>query len=109
MTFSISLVAVCCSSDFGEIVGALAQFVEQPHVLDGDDGLGGEGLEQLDLLVGNGPHFRPRRRSRADRSVLLEHRRPLRMRRDPRAANDSPFESKRGLLRRSATWTAGRS
>ena len=27
-----------------EIVGALAQFVEQPRVLDGDDGLGGEVL-----------------------------------------------------------------
>ena len=29
---------------FGEIVGALAQFVEQPRVLDRDDGLGGEVL-----------------------------------------------------------------
>ena len=29
---------------FGEIVGALAQLVEQPRVLDGDDGLGGEVL-----------------------------------------------------------------
>ena len=28
-----------------------AQLVEQPRVLDGDDGLGGEGFEQLDLLV----------------------------------------------------------
>ena len=27
---------------FGEIVGALAQFAEQPRVLDGDHGLGGE-------------------------------------------------------------------
>ena len=36
----------------GEIVGTLAQFVEQPRVLDGDDGLGGEVLQQLDLLVG---------------------------------------------------------
>ena len=26
---------------FGQIVGALAQFVEQPRVLDGDDGLTG--------------------------------------------------------------------
>ena len=29
-----------------------AQFVEQPRVLDGDDGLVGEVLQQLDLLVG---------------------------------------------------------
>ena len=35
MTLSTSEVAVCCSSD-------LAQFVEQPRVLDGDHGLGGE-------------------------------------------------------------------
>ena len=36
----------------GQIVGALAQFVEQPRVLDGDDGLRGEVLHQLDLFVG---------------------------------------------------------
>ena len=53
-------VAVCCSSDSAEIVGALAQFVEQPRVLDGDDGLGGEVLHQLDLLVGERPHLRGR-------------------------------------------------
>ena len=33
-------------------IRALAQFVEQPRVLDGDDGLGGEVLHQRDLLVG---------------------------------------------------------
>ena len=42
---------------FGEIVGALTQFVEQPRVLDGDDGLGGEVLHQLDLPVGEGSDF----------------------------------------------------
>ena len=49
MTRNTSDVAVCCSNDFGEVggalaevVGALAQFVEQPRILDGDDGLGGE-------------------------------------------------------------------
>ena len=31
---------------------ALLQFFEQPHVLDGDDRLVGEGFEQCDLLVG---------------------------------------------------------
>ena len=41
----------------GEVVGALTQFVEQPRVLDGDDGLGGEVLDQRDLLVGKGSHF----------------------------------------------------
>ena len=38
----------------GEIVGALAQLVEQPRVLDGDDGLGREVLHQLDLFSVNG-------------------------------------------------------
>ena len=38
----------------GQIVGTLAQFVEQPCILDGDDGLGGEIMDQLDLLVVNG-------------------------------------------------------
>ena len=35
-----------------KIVGALAQLVQQPRILDGDDGLRGEVLDQLDLLVG---------------------------------------------------------
>ena len=42
MTPKISLVAVCCSSDSGELL-------EQPHVLDRDHGLVGEGLDQLYL------------------------------------------------------------
>ena len=34
-----------------QFAGSLLQFFEQPHVLDGDDRLIGEGLEQSDLLV----------------------------------------------------------
>ena len=34
-----------------------AQFVEQPRVLDGDDGLGGEARDQRDLLIGKGTNF----------------------------------------------------
>ena len=56
MTLSTSEVAVCCSSA-REIVGALTQFVKQPRVLDGDDGLRGEVLHQLDLLVGERTDF----------------------------------------------------
>ena len=41
----------------GKIVGALAQLAEQPRVLDGDDGLGGEVLQQIDLLVGERPNL----------------------------------------------------
>ena len=31
---------------FGQIIGALTQFAEQPRVLDGDDGLGRQNSEQ---------------------------------------------------------------
>src|ERR1700719_2902831 len=37
----------------------LPQLIEQPRVLDGDDGLGGEVLYQRDLLVGEGTDFLP--------------------------------------------------
>ena len=33
------------------------EFLEQPHVLDGDHGLVGEGFEQLDLRRGEGAHL----------------------------------------------------
>ena len=55
MTRRISLVAVCCSSarsparELGKRTILLLQLGEQPHVLDGDHRLVGEGLEQLDL------------------------------------------------------------
>ena len=35
------------------------QFLEQPNVLDGDDGLVGEGLQQLDLRRGEGARLDP--------------------------------------------------
>ena len=74
MTLSTSAVAVCCSSDSVEIVGALAQLVEQPRVLDGDHRLGGEVLHQLDLLVGERPHLLAIDDDGADQLVVLEHR-----------------------------------
>ena len=49
MTPKISLVAVCCSSR-----NIAFQLLKQPHVLDSDDRLVGEGFEQSDLLVGEG-------------------------------------------------------
>ena len=51
MTPRIWLVAVCCSKRLGELL-------EQPHVLDGDHRLVGEGFEQRDLLVGERSDFR---------------------------------------------------
>src|SRR5262249_5350697 len=60
----------------------LAQFprarldlVEQPHVLDRDHRLVGEGREQLHLLVGEGPYRGARQREHADRSSLAQQRR----------------------------------
>ncbi|MFZ0103423.1 MAG: hypothetical protein WAL49_14165 [Pseudolabrys sp.] len=41
----------------GEIVGALAQLIEQPRVLDGDDGLSSEILNQFDLLFAERSHL----------------------------------------------------
>ena len=55
MTRRISPVAVCCSRVSVEIAVARLQLLEQADVLDGDDGLVGEGLEELDLRVGEGP------------------------------------------------------
>ena len=53
MTLNTSLVAVCwCSASQSS---PLAQLLEQARVLDGDDRLGGEVRDQLDLLIGNGP------------------------------------------------------
>ena len=57
MTFSTSARRGLLLQRFGEIVGALAQLVEQPRVLDGDDGLRGKVLNQLNLLVGERAHF----------------------------------------------------
>ena len=49
---------------------ALLDLFEQPHILDGDDGLVGEGFEQRDLLVGEGPHLRAAYMNRSDRTSL---------------------------------------
>ena len=42
-----------------QLAVARLQFLEQADVFDGDDGLIGEGLEQLDLLVAEGADLRP--------------------------------------------------
>ncbi len=67
------MVAVCCSSDC-EIVGALAQLVEQPRVLDGNHGLGGEIQYQCDLLVGEGSHLLTIDNDDADQAAPGKHR-----------------------------------
>jgi hypothetical protein len=58
----------------GEVVGALAQLVEQPGVLDRDDGLGREVGHQLGLLVGEWTHFLAIDDKGADQLVLVAQR-----------------------------------
>ena len=58
----------------GKIVRALAQFIQQPRVLDRDHGLRGEIRDQSDLLVGEGAHLLAIDGDGADQLVLFEHR-----------------------------------
>ena len=58
----------------GDLGVARLQLLEQPHVLDRDHGLVGEGLQQLDLLVGERAHFRSANSDGADGSTLAQHR-----------------------------------
>ncbi len=55
----------------GLLLKRFAQLAEQPGVLDGDDGLGGEILHQLDLLVGEGAHLLAVDGDRADQLPFL--------------------------------------
>ena len=59
---------------FGEIVGALAQFGQQPRVLDGDDGLSREVRHQPYLFVSKGLDLMAGEDERSDNFVVLEHR-----------------------------------
>ena len=42
---------------FAQFCVAFLQFLKQPHVLDSDNGLVGEGLEKSYLLLGEGADF----------------------------------------------------
>src|SRR5262249_24755996 len=57
-----------------EIIGTRLQLIEQSHILDRDHRLVGEGVDQLDLLVGKGLHRSPRQRNDADRATLAQQR-----------------------------------
>ena len=56
---------------FGELLRPLPEFVEQPRVLDGDDGLGCEVLDQLDLLVGERANFLTEDRDDANEFIFI--------------------------------------
>ena len=50
----------------GLLLQRFFEFLEQPHVLDGDDRLIGEGFKQLDLRRGEGAHLDATRVQRAN-------------------------------------------
>src|SRR5215471_2029144 len=62
------------SMGFRERLVLLLQFSEQPHVLNGNDRLIGEGLEQGDLLVGEWTEPQPRDPDRANGATLMQER-----------------------------------
>src|SRR5262249_12529375 len=51
----------------------LLQLCKEPHVLDSDDRLVGEGLEQCDLLIGEGARFTARDREGTDAFTSPHH------------------------------------
>jgi len=58
----------------GLLLQRLAQLVEQTRVLNGDDGLGGEVRDQIDLLVGKRANLLAVNREDTDKLFVLEHR-----------------------------------
>jgi len=54
---------------------ALAEFFEQAHVLDGDDGLSGEGLQKFYLLIGKRADLDPANDNCADGDAFSQQRR----------------------------------
>ena len=67
MTLSTSAVAVCCCSDF-------AQLVEQPSVLDGNDSLICKIGHKFDLLCGERSDLLAEDGYCTDKPLLFEHR-----------------------------------
>src|SRR5271163_610528 len=59
--------------EFGDLLGALAKFAEEPRVLDCDDRLRREILQQRDLLVAKGSTFLTSNGDRADCHTVAEH------------------------------------
>ena len=74
MTRRISPVAVCCSRVSVRSRLRASSSCEQPDVLDCDDRLVGEGLQQLDLLVGERPGSARVHDDGADGRAVAQHR-----------------------------------
>src|SRR5215831_4531621 len=58
----------------GLLLQRFPQLVEQPGILDGNDGLVGETLDQLDLLVGERSNLLPKNVDNTNQLALFEHR-----------------------------------
>src|SRR5215831_2683650 len=58
---------------FLDLARARLHLVEQPHVLNGDDRLVGEGGDEVNLLVGERAHVEADQNERADRDALAQH------------------------------------
>src|SRR5262249_54120803 len=58
----------------GLLLQRFPQFIKQPRILDGDDGLRGEILDQIYLLIVEGSDLLPIDSDSANQVVLLEHR-----------------------------------
>jgi hypothetical protein len=61
---------------FCECLVLKLQFLEQPHVLNGDDRLVGEGLDERGLLVGERLDLAAVDCDRADETPILDQRHP---------------------------------
>ena len=58
-----------------QVAGLRLHLVEQPHILDRDHGLVGEGLQQLLVMDGEGTDLYPRDTDHADRRAAVHQRR----------------------------------
>src|SRR5262249_31349335 len=58
----------------GELAVARLKLFEQPHVLNGNNRLVGEGLEQADLFLGEWAHLKSSNDDRSDRRLLASER-----------------------------------
>src|SRR5207247_6672621 len=57
-----------------EVTVTCLQLLEEAHVLDGDDRLVGEGLEEIDLRLGERAGLDPADSNRSDRVAIPQHR-----------------------------------
>ena len=57
----------------GEVGGPLAQFVEQPRILDGDDSLGSEIRNEEYLFVSKGTDFLAKQSEYTDQVIFPQH------------------------------------